>query len=120
MHLWEAQPSHQEQRPETLGATPRSSSQRLRQVDQTISSASLSPPGKQQQRGTAKPPRRPPKGIRWTGAGRGTRLQTATALELTVTIFSVNLNFCLHNANDSLWLGKGEVKPQTNVQSVLV
>lgn len=37
-----------------------------------------------------------------------------------VTIFSVNFNFCLHNANDSLWVGIGEVRLQTNVQSMLV
>lgn len=37
-----------------------------------------------------------------------------------VTIFSVNFNFCLHNANDSLWLRKGEVRLQANVQSILV
>ena len=47
-------------------------------------------------------------------------MQTATAVELIVTIFSVNFNFCLHNANDSLWLGKGEARLQTNMQSMLV
>lgn len=101
-----------------LGAIPRSSSQLSRQVEQTISSpsASLPLPGKHQQRGTAEPQPCPPKSIRYMGAGRGIPVQTV--LKVTTTIFSVSFNFCPHDANDSLGLGK--VRLQTNVQGMCV